>query len=108
MTVAFLNKSWRSWDALGGGTYPFKLVVTRSSKEEVRTVNSKSGGTLRVCDAVLADDTGEIGMSLWQDDVDNVKVDDTIEIIDGYLTEFREQKKLGKGKFGRMLINPTD
>ena len=47
-------------------------------------------------------------MSLWQDDVDNVKVDDTIEIIDGYLTEFREQKKLGKGKFGRMLINPTD
>ena len=30
------------------------------SKEEVRTVNSKSGGTLRVCDAVLADDTGEM------------------------------------------------
>ena len=78
------------------------------SKEEVRTVNSKSGGTLRVCDAVLADDSGEIGMSLWQDDVDNVKVEDVIEIIDGYLTEFREQKKLGKGKFGRILINPTD
>jgi|TARA_B100001540_G_C15232315_1_gene384502 ssDNA-binding replication factor A large subunit len=78
------------------------------SKEEVRNVNSKSGGALRVCDAILADDSGEIGMSLWQDDVDNVKVDDTVEIIDGYLTEFREQKKLGKGKFGRMLINPTD
>tara|TARA_B110000438_G_C15258221_1_gene412838 strand:- start:78 stop:389 length:312 start_codon:yes stop_codon:yes gene_type:complete len=78
------------------------------SKEEVRNVNSKAGGQLRVCDAVLTDDSGEVGMSLWQDDVDNVKVDDTIEIIDGYLTEFREQKKLGKGKFGRMLINPTD
>ena len=78
------------------------------SKEEVRNVNSKSGGTLRVCDAVLADDSGEIGITLWQDDVDNVKVDDVVEIIDGYLTEFREQKKLGKGKFGRMLINPTD
>ena len=79
------------------------------SKSEPRTVNLKSGGTIDVCDAVIADgDTEEdqMKLTLWGDDIKEVNVGDTVAITNGYTNEFRGEVSLTKGKFGQMEVNP--
>jgi len=41
-------------------------------KEEPRTVNTKSGGTIDVCNAYLVDESGEIKLTLWADDIPKI------------------------------------
>ena len=79
------------------------------SKAEPRTVNLKSGGTIDVCDAVIADGETEeeqMKLTLWGDDIKAVNVGDTIVITNGYTNEFRGEVSLTKGKFGQMEVNP--
>lgn len=70
---------------------------------EIREFN-KGGGKLRVCDAKLKDSSGEIKLSLWNDEVDKVKVGDRIKIINGYCGEYQGEKQLSAGKYGKMEI----
>ncbi len=76
------------------------------SKGEVRTVNMRAGGTIDVCDAILADDSGEIKFTLWGDDIPMVKEGDTIVIKNGYTNSFKNEVALTKGKYGEMAVNP--
>ena len=79
------------------------------SKSDPRTVNLKSGGTIDVCDAVIADAEGEeneMKLTLWGDDIKAVNVGDKVVITNGYTNEFKGDVSLTKGKFGKMEINP--
>jgi len=79
------------------------------SKGDPRTVNLKSGGTIDVCDAVMADgetENDEIKLTLWGDDIKAVNVGDTVVITNGYTNSFKDEVSLTKGKFGKMEINP--
>ncbi len=79
------------------------------SKGDPRTVNLRSGGTIDVCDAVIADgDTEEdqMKLALWGDDINEVNVGDVVVITNGYTNEFRGEVSLTKGKFGQMTVNP--
>jgi ssDNA-binding replication factor A large subunit len=49
---------------------------------------------------VAADLTGTILVPFWNEDGNTVKVGDTIEIQNGYLSEFRDKLQLNVGKFG--------
>lgn len=72
-------------------------------KGDIRTVNTKAGGTIDVCDAYLIDDeSGEIKLTLWGDDTKAVDNGDRIKITNGYTSEFRGEVALTKGKFGKM------
>jgi replication factor A1 len=73
------------------------------SKAEPR-VMEKYGKELKVANAVVADDSGEIALTLWNDDVDKVKVEDTIRITNGYVSEFNGKKQLTSGKFGKLEV----
>ncbi|MCL5089602.1 MAG: OB-fold nucleic acid binding domain-containing protein [Candidatus Marsarchaeota archaeon] len=73
-------------------------------KEEPREVVSKFGKRLTVANITLEDDTGTIPMSLWGNDIDTVKVGDTIEISNGYVSEFRGTPQLSSGKFGKIKV----
>jgi len=79
---------------------------TLKSKGEVRNVNMRAGGTIDVCDAVLSDDSGEIKLTLWGEDISKVKEGDTIVIKNGYTNSFKGDVSLTKGKFGEMTVNP--
>jgi len=79
---------------------------TLKSKGEVRNVNMRAGGTIDVCDAVLSDDSGEIKLTLWGEDISKVKEGDTIVIKNGYTNSFKGEVSLTKGKFGEMIVNP--
>jgi len=76
------------------------------SKTEPRTVNLKNGGTVDVCDAVIANEDkseeNKMKLTLWGDDIKAYDVGDNIVIENGYTNEFKGEVSLTKGKFGTM------
>jgi replication factor A1 len=79
------------------------LEVEVVSKEEPREF-SKFGKNGRVCNAVVKDSTGQIKLTLWNDDIDNVKVGDKLKITNGYVGEWQGELQLSTGKFGSMEV----
>ena len=85
----------------GQGKIDVEVVV--KSKENVRTFN-KYGKDLRVCNAIVSDGSGEIVLSLWNDDIDKINAGDKVKVSNGYVSEFNGKKQLSSGKFGRLEI----
>lgn len=75
-------------------------VVT--SAGEVRTVNKKDGSTAQVQSIIVADDSGEIRLTLWEEDTGKFAVGDRIKVESGFVTVYQEKVQLSKGKFGRL------
>lgn len=72
---------------------------------EPKLVRSKITGRVnRVATAILADETGEINLALWNEQIDAVKPEDMVRIENGYVTEFRGQKQLNVGRYGNLKI----
>jgi replication factor A1 len=74
-----------------------------TDKTESRTFN-KFGKEGKVCNATLKDSTGEIKLTLWNDEVDMVNVGDKIKITNGYCGEYQGEKQLSAGKFGKLEV----
>ena len=89
----------------GQGKVDIEVVV--KSKNEPKTFN-KYGKDMKVASAVVTDDSGEMVLSLWNDDADKVKVGDKVKVTNGYVSEFNGQKQLTSGKFGKLeVVNGT-
>ncbi len=73
-------------------------------KEEPRTVNTKAGWTIEVCNAYLVDESGEIKFTLWADDIHKINDGYTIKITNGYTNTFKGEVSLTKGKFGQLEV----
>jgi len=71
---------------------------------EARTVNLRTGGQARVADAILQDETGSIKVSLWDDQIDAVKVGSRIKIESGYTNSFRGEVRVNVGRYGRLEV----
>ena len=69
-----------------------------------RDVVTRFGGMSRVADAVLADESGIVKMSLWNEQIDQVKAGDSIQIENGYVTSFRGEKQLNVGRYGKLSV----
>ena len=79
------------------------VIAEITTKEEPRTFE-KFGKTGRVCSAKVKDHTGELTLTLWNDDVDKVNVGDKIHLQNGWCSEFRGEKQLSSGKFGKIEV----
>lgn len=64
----------------------------------------KYGRTGRVATAVVEDDSGEIELSLWNNQIDEVNVGDKLKISNGYVSEWQNKPQLTTGKFGTLTI----
>ncbi len=73
-----------------------------TAKEETREVITKFGKRTRVANATIRDDSGEITLSLWGDDIDRVEVGDKIQIENGWVSEFKGNVQLSAGKYGKI------
>jgi replication factor A1 len=51
-------------------------------------------------EALIADETGSVYMSLWDDNVDNVVEDQVLQVSNGYINLFRGSMRLNIGKYG--------
>jgi replication factor A1 len=77
-------------------------VVEKSEAREVRS--RYRNVTLRVATATITDDTGTIKLTLWNDQINQVNVDDTVKIENGYVTSFRGEIQLNVGKYGKLTV----
>jgi replication factor A1 len=60
--------------------------------------------TYTVADAVVADETGSIKLTLWNEQIDQVNVNDKIQIENGYVTSFKGEIQLNVGKYGKLTV----
>ena len=71
------------------------------SKTEEREVTSRSDmSTHRVAEALVADETGSIYLTLWDDVLDQVEDDQILNIKDAYVNLFRGSMRLNLGRYG--------
>ena len=92
---------------LRNGMKRVSVEATVKDKGTPRQVMSKFGTeTYTVADAIVADESGSIKMTLWNEQIALVKVNDKIRIENGYVTSFKGEVQLNVGKFGKMTVNP--
>ncbi|MFW9963312.1 MAG: single-stranded DNA-binding protein [Candidatus Sifarchaeia archaeon] len=77
----------------------FKVV----EKGEVREVTSRADGAQhRVCDTVVGDSTGLVTVPLWDASVDEVEIEKTYRLENGYTTLFQGHLRLNIGRYGTL------
>ncbi|WP_407355228.1 OB-fold nucleic acid binding domain-containing protein [Methanolobus sp. WCC5] len=69
---------------------------------DIRTFNKKDGGTGKVANILIGDQTGKIRVTLWDEMADltkDLEIDDSVEIINGYAREnnFNQQVEMQVG-----------
>jgi len=79
------------------------LVLEIIEKGDVREFE-KFGKQGRVCNAVAKDDTGQIKLTLWNEQIDQVNVGDKVHLTNGYVGEYQGELQLSTGKFGKLEI----
>ncbi len=79
------------------------VTIEVVSKDPIRTF-SKFGKEGRVCNAVVKDDSGQIKLTLWNEEVDAISVGDIVQITNGYVKEWQGELQLSAGRFGKMEV----
>lgn len=92
---------------LKSGQGKVDVVVSVKSKDEPKTM-VKFGRELSICNAVVSDNSGEMKLTLWNDEILKVSVGDKIHITNGYIKEFQGEKQLTAGKFGKLEVLDKD
>lgn len=64
----------------------------------------KFGSTGRVATAIAKDETGQVKLSLWNEEIDLVKKGAKVKITNGYVNEFQGEMQLTAGKFGKLEV----
>ena len=80
-----------------------ELTAEVTDKGEAREFE-KFGKRGKVCTAILKDASGEVKLSLWNEQVDQVNLGDTVKITNGYVNEYQGEKQLTTGKFGKLEV----
>lgn len=74
-------------------------------KSEPREVMSRfKNETYKVANAVISDDTGTIKLTLWNDQIDQVNVNNIVKVENGYISSFRGEIQLNIGKYGKLSV----
>jgi len=79
------------------------IVAEVTEKGEAREFQ-KFGKTGRVANAVVKDETGTVKLTLWNDDIEKVKIGDRIELTNGYVSEWQGEIQVTTGKFGALRV----
>jgi len=58
----------------------------------------------RVANAQISDGTGTIKLTLWNEQIDQVNINDNIRIENGYITTFRGEMQLNVGRYGKLSV----
>tara|TARA_Y100000031_G_scaffold127716_1_gene145563 strand:+ start:92 stop:493 length:402 start_codon:yes stop_codon:yes gene_type:complete len=65
---------------------------------------SKFGKTGKVASATAKDESGEVKLSLWNEQVDQIKAGYRVAIKNGYVNEWQGEKQLSTGRFGTLEV----
>jgi replication factor A1 len=71
---------------------------------ETREVTTRTGEQSRVATADVTDDSGTVKLTLWNEQIDQVKVNSNVVIENGYVTSFRGETQLNVGRYGKLTV----
>lgn len=90
---------------LQDGSRKVDLEAKVIEKSDAREVRSKyTNETYRVADATLEDETGTVVLTLWNEQIEQVNVDDRVKVENGYVKSFRGNLQLNAGKYGTLTV----
>jgi len=67
-------------------------------------VVTRFGNYANVANALLADETGKIKLSLWNEQINSLSVGDIIQIANAHVAMFRSERQLRIGKKGTLSV----
>ncbi|MEM3640537.1 MAG: OB-fold nucleic acid binding domain-containing protein [Candidatus Bathyarchaeia archaeon] len=67
-------------------------VIEKSDSREV--LSRFKDTTHKVATAIIADETGRIKLTLWNDQINQVNVNDVVKVENGYVTSFKGEIQL--------------
>ncbi len=73
---------------------------------EAREIPNRYGPSNRVAEATVADESGAVVLSLWNDQIGTVNEGETVQVENGYVSLVRGHIRLNAGKYGK--ITPTE
>ena len=79
------------------------IVVDIVDVGEVREFE-KFGRTGKVATAIAKDETGDIKLTLWNENIDKVKPGDKVHVINCYVSEWQGEPQLTTGKLGKIEV----
>ncbi len=82
-------------------------VVAEVVKKDSPRSFEKFGKSGKVCNYRIKDDSGEISLTLWNDDIDKVNEGDTIHLQNGWCSEYKTEKQVSTGKFGKVEVTKS-
>jgi replication factor A1 len=71
---------------------------------ETREVTTRAGEQSRVATAEVSDDSGTVKLTLWNEQIDQVKVNNEVKVENGYVTSFRGETQLNVGRYGKLTV----
>jgi replication factor A1 len=78
--------------------YTVAKVISIGEPREVTSRNDNSTHT--VCEALVADDTGSVYLTLWDDVIDAIEEDMVLKLDNAYVNVFRGSMRLNLGRYG--------
>ena len=64
----------------------------------------KFGKAGKVATAIAKDETGDIKLTLWNEDIEKVKAGDKVHLINGYVSEWQGEMQLTTGRLGKIEV----
>jgi replication factor A1 len=84
-------------------------IVKVIKQNEVREVTTRNDSSLhRVTEVLVADDTGSIYLTLWDESIDEIEPNMVIQINNAYVNVFRGSMRLNIGRYGTYEILDED
>lgn len=84
---------------VGGIELEFDVI----DKGPVREFN-KFGKAGRVCNVTVKDESGQVKLSLWNEDCDKINVGDKVKLTDGWTGEYQGEIQLSTGRAGKLEV----
>ena len=72
---------------------------------EVREVTSRNDNpSHQVCEALIADDTGSVYLTLWDDNISQIEEDMILKLDNAYVNVFKASMRLNLGRYGNFTV----
>ncbi len=97
------SKGFVKIESLGPNSREVNVIVKVVSKTETREVTGR-GGSHRVADALVGDETGCLYLTIWDDNIEQINEEDTVSITNGYVNLFRGNMRLNIGRYGSFKV----
>jgi replication factor A1 len=72
--------------------------------DEPREVVTRFGRKTRVANATIRDDSGDVTLTLWGDEIERIAIGDKIKIENGWISEFKGNLQISAGKYGKLTV----